>query len=49
MKKSTCNNLGGGCDEVITGETSAQMGENSRSHVMQKVQAGDEAHKKATA
>ena len=47
MKKSTCNNLAGACDEVITGETSAEMGENSRNHVMQKVQAGDEAHKKA--
>jgi len=47
MKKTTCNNLGGACDEVITGETSAEMGENSRNHVMQKIQAGDEAHKKA--
>ena len=47
MKKSTCNNLAGACDEVITGETSAEMGENSRNHVMQKVQAGDEAHKQA--
>lgn len=47
MKKSTCNNHGGACDEIITGETSAEMGENSRNHAMQKVQAGDEAHKKA--
>ncbi len=47
MKKATCNNLGGACDEVINGETSAEMGENSRNHVMQKIQAGDEAHKKA--
>ena len=47
MKKATCKNLGGACDEVITGETSSEMGENSKNHVMQKVQAGDEAHKKA--
>jgi hypothetical protein len=47
MKKSTCNNLAGACDEIITGETSVEMGENSRNHVMQKVQAGDQAHKKA--
>lgn len=47
MKKTTCNNLGGACDEVLTGETVSEMGENSKNHVMQKVQAGDEAHKNA--
>lgn len=47
MKKATCNNLGGACDEVITGETSVEMAENSRNHVMKKIQSGDEAHKKA--
>ena len=47
MKKTTCNNLGGACDEVLTGKTASEMGENSKNHVMQKVQAGDEAHKKA--
>jgi hypothetical protein len=47
MKKTTCNNLGGACDEVLTGETANEMGENSKNHVIQKVQAGDEAHIKA--
>ena len=47
MKKTTCNNLAGACDEVIVGETAAEMGKNSKNHVMQKVQAGDDAHKKA--
>lgn len=47
MKKTTCNNLGGACDEVLTGETASEMSENSKNHVIQKVQAGDEAHKKA--
>lgn len=47
MKRTTCNNLGGACDELLTGETPSEMGENSKNHVMQKVQAGDEAHKKA--
>lgn len=47
MKKSTCNNLGGACDLVITGETADEMGENSRTHAMEMVRAGDEAHKKA--
>ena len=47
MKKATCKNLGGACDEVITGETSSEMGENSKNHVMQRVQAGDEAQFKS--
>ncbi len=47
MKKSTCSNLGGACDELLTGETAEEMGENSRKHVMNKVKSGDEAHKKA--
>jgi hypothetical protein len=47
MKIATCNNLGGACDEVITGDTAEEMGENSKNHVMLKVQIGDEAHKKA--
>ena len=47
MKKTTCNDLAGACDEVLTGETATEMGENSRNHVMQMVQAGDEAHKTA--
>lgn len=47
MKKSTCKDLGGACDEVITGETAEEMGENSKKHVMEKIQAGDVEHKKA--
>ena len=47
MKQTTCNNLGGACDLVLTGETAEEMGGNSRKHVMEMVQAGDEAHKKA--
>ncbi len=47
MKKTTCKNLGGACDEIIVGETAGEMGENSKQHVMKLVQAGDERHKKA--
>ncbi len=47
MKKTTCNNLGGACDLVVTGETPAEMGENSRKHVMEMVRSGDGAHKRA--
>lgn len=47
MKQTTCNNLGGACDEVIMGETAGEMGENSKQHFIKLVQAGDEAHKNA--
>lgn len=47
MKKTTCNNLGGACDEILTGQTAEEMSKNSKDHVMQKIQAGDEAHIKA--
>ena len=47
MKKTTCNKLGGACDEVLTGETSVEMGENSKQHVINMVMSGDHPHKKA--
>lgn len=47
MKKTTCRDLKGACDEVIMGETAEEMGENSRKHVMEKIQAGDVDHKAA--
>lgn len=47
MKKTSCKNLAGACEAIITGNTPEEMGENSRQHVMKLVQAGDEAHKKA--
>ena len=47
MKKATCSDLGGACDAVITGETATEMGENSKKHVMEMIQAGDADHKEA--
>ncbi len=47
MKQTTCNKLGGACDEVIVGATAGEMGDNSRSHVMKLIQAGDLDHQKA--
>ena len=47
MKKTTCRNLRGACNEIITGNTPEEMGKNSKNHVMKMVQSGDEAHKKA--
>lgn len=44
MKKTTCKNLKGACDADITGETAEEMGENSRKHVMEMIEAGDQAH-----
>ena len=47
MKKATCKQLAGACDEVITGNTPEEMGEKSRAHAMKMVESGDEAHKVA--
>jgi len=47
MKKTTCRDLRGACDEVITGATPEEMGANSRSHVMAMLDAGDAGHQAA--
>ncbi|OGY84920.1 MAG: hypothetical protein A3F54_04205 [Candidatus Kerfeldbacteria bacterium RIFCSPHIGHO2_12_FULL_48_17] len=47
MKKTTCKNLRGACDAEIQGATAEEMGENSKKHVMEMVNSGDEAHKAA--
>ena len=47
MKKATCNDLRGACDEVITGESAEEMGYNSRTHVMKMIGKGDKAHQDA--
>lgn len=47
MKKATCKELAGACDEIITGNTPEEMGENSRKHAVEKVQSGDSAHQNA--
>ncbi len=47
MKQTTCRNLRGACDAVITGETAEAMGAASKQHVMQMLHAGDAAHKQA--
>ena len=45
MKKATCKQLAGACDEIITGNTPEEMAENSRKHGMAMAQ--DPAHKRA--
>ena len=47
MKKLTCKDLGGACDESITGATFEEIGQKCRAHVMEAVQQGDAAHKAA--
>ncbi|MEK9167123.1 MAG: DUF1059 domain-containing protein [Patescibacteria group bacterium] len=47
MKKTTCRELRGACDAEITGETAEEMGENSKKHVMEMIQAGDPDHQAA--
>lgn len=47
MKQAMCKDLMGACDEIITGETAEEMGQNSKFHIMEKVQAGDTEHQAA--
>lgn len=45
MKKATCKQLAGACDENITGNTPEEMAENSKKHMMQN--QSDTAHQEA--
>ena len=47
MKKLKCRDLGGPCDTEIVGNSFQEMGNNARTHVMEKIKSGDEAHKAA--
>jgi len=47
MKKLTCKDLGGPCDEEITGNSFEEIGNNCKTHVTEKLNSGDEAHQAA--
>jgi predicted small metal-binding protein len=47
MKKLTCRDLGGPCDEEITGNSFEEIGSRCRAHVMEQISSGDEAHRTA--
>jgi len=42
MKKFTCKEMGGPCDEAFEGETAKEVGEKGGQHIMSST---DEAHK----
>jgi len=44
MKKLTCKDLGGPCDEEITGSSFDELANNCKTHVMEQINSGDEAH-----
>ena len=44
MKKMTCRELAGACDEVFTGETLQELGEKSKKHVMELIANDDHSH-----
>ena len=44
MKKLTCKDFGGPCDQEITGESFSEMGNNCKNHVVEKINSGDEVH-----
>lgn len=45
MKKATCKQLAGACDEIIIGESPEEIAENSKKHAMEN--ANDPAHQQA--
>lgn len=49
MKTLTCAMLGGpeNCVIEITGITFAEMGQNSKTHVMEMINSGDDSHKES--
>jgi len=47
MKKMTCKQLGGACDEVFSANTFEEIAEMSLNHGMKMFQKGDPAHLKA--
>ena len=47
MKKLSCKDLGGPCDAEIAGDSFEEVGQKSHAHVMEQINAGDEAHKAA--
>jgi len=47
MKKLKCRDLGGPCDAEIVGNSFQEMGNNARTHVMEKIKSDDAAHEAA--
>ena len=47
MKTLTCRDLGGPCDEKITGDSFGEIGTKCHTHVMEQIQKGDTAHRDA--
>ncbi len=48
MKQLTCQDIGGCCDAVVSGNTFEEMGEACKAHVMEALSKGDAAHMEAT-
>ena len=44
MKKMTCKELGGACDQEFSASTFEEMAELSKAHGMEMFQKGDKAH-----
>ena len=44
MKQMTCQQLGGACDAVFTGNSFEEIAQQSQQHGMEMMQKGDAAH-----
>ncbi len=47
MKRMTCRQLGGACDQEFLAKTFEEIAEMSKKHGMEMFQKGDKAHLKA--
>lgn len=47
MKKLTCRDFDGPCDEEITGNSFQEAGKKSYEHVVERIKSGDAVHKAA--
>jgi Protein of unknown function (DUF1059) len=47
MKRLSCRDLGGPCDAELVADSFEEMGNTSRQHVVEQVQAGDQDHQLA--
>ena len=49
MKKLTCRDFGGPCDKEVAGNSFNEIGHDCKTHVMEQINSGDEAHRVAAA
>jgi hypothetical protein len=47
VKTLTCRDLGGPCDQKISGNSFGEIGDKCKTHVVEQISKGDKAHRDA--